>query len=468
MKSLLRLFEVRKGQRLIKFTDDYVSVGRDREKCDIVLDELDTLASRTHFRIKRERDYFVLEDSSRNGTWVNGERIGKLGRRLYHGDVIEAGNAEITLFLSDDAKTPEQLFAEGKSHEVLNPSYSIQCYSLAHEMCPANIEYAFHLLDLLEREGRFEDLITGGTYFSPQEMMELGGDVRIAAPIARAFVRIGDFVQAMEVVKKAGGKTAESMLAPIVQNIEHQTSKEILKTIVEKTAEIPFFQRGNLKIFIEERADFVDLRYVERYYKYLQQRIDPLFGAPAKSEVVFHVTDREHLFALSLPNQAVVLGYYSPDSKRIFIRPRRWMEGRINEENFHIVLTHEYVHFRVDDICSGMDLPRWYNEGLAQILSENKRSGDYNALSFARHKCQHIMSFSDASFLPVCADLGIAYLQSSAVLFYLMKRFGKKTVLSVLVTMMESGGNFQRSFESTFGMSLEELDRNWWSVLEDV
>jgi len=270
------------------------------------------------------------------------------------------------------------------------------------------------------------------------------------------------------VIEQAGGENADSRIAEIVENIKRQTGEEILKTIVERTSEIPFFQRGNVRIYIEERADFVDLRYVERYYKYLQQHIDHLFGGQAKCNVAFHITARDHLFAQSLPNQSVILGYYSHESKRIFIKPRRWMEGRTREQNFHIVLMHEYVHFRIDDICGGMWLPRWYNEGLAQIFSENKKSEDFKILKSVRDKCKHIWSFSDATFSSVYGDPTIAYLQCHAILFYLIKRFGKEKLVSVLTTISESGGNFQRSFESTLRMSLRELDSKWWSILEEV
>jgi pSer/pThr/pTyr-binding forkhead associated (FHA) protein len=466
MKGMLRLFEVRKGHRTVQLSKGRVLVGRDAGKCDIVLDQLDTSASRTHFEISSDGNNYHLRDLSRNGTWVNGERVGKPGRKLYHGDIIEAGNAEMAFLLLDEVSTAERLFQEGKKTELLDPSYSIQCYSLAHTRCPANVDYAAGLLSLLEQEGKTEESITGGEFFRPEAMMRLAGDARIAIPLARALVKIGDFERAVELIEKARAENADSRLDAILESIGRQTDQRILRTPVDTTTEAHLYQRGHLQVYIDERADFVDLRYVERYYKYLQQHIDNLFGGPPKRNVVFHITANDSLFAQSLPNQVTILGYYSPDSKRIFIRPRRWIEGRAREQDdFHIILAHEYVHFRVDDICGGMWLPRWFNEGLAQVLSDSKKPEDLRLLASVRDRCKSVLLLADADFSQAHGDPTIAYLQCHAILLYLTRRFGKEKLVSLLITMGESGGDFRQLFECTLGMSLQELDSEWWSVL---
>lgn len=468
MKCLLRLFEVRRGQTLCELSQDHILVGRDAEKCHMVLDPLDTLASRTHFSIEHSGKVHLLTDLSKNGIWVNNERVGKSSRRLYHGDVIEAGNAEIVFLLAGETETAEQLFKEGKNSELLEPSYAIQCYSLAHRQCPTSIEYASRLLSLLDREGRTEEVITGGDHFDPGAMMRLAHDVRIAVPIANAFVKTGDFARAMEVIEHAGGERADRRLGAIVANIRRQTGEEILCTITHRSAEIPSFRKGNLLICIEDREDFSDLRYVERYYVYLQRCIDPLFGDRPGSDVAFHVTVRDHLFAQSLPNQAMILGYYSRDSRRIFIRPRRWLVDKAQEQDFHTTLMHEYVHLQVHDVCGGTWLPMWYNEGLAHLLSGSMRPADCRILRSAKDRCKSILAFSDAVFSPAYGGLMIAHLQSYAVLLYLARTFNREKVVTVLSEMAEHGGNFQHSFESVIGMSFRELDDKWWSVLEEV
>jgi pSer/pThr/pTyr-binding forkhead associated (FHA) protein len=84
-------------QRLFSFERDVVqaSVGR-RETADLVLD-WDDQVSRLHAQFERvEQDWTVVDDGlSRNGTFVNGERIhGR--RRLSDGDTLRFGSTTMT------------------------------------------------------------------------------------------------------------------------------------------------------------------------------------------------------------------------------------------------------------------------------------------------------------------------------------------------------------------------------------
>jgi pSer/pThr/pTyr-binding forkhead associated (FHA) protein len=466
MTYLLRIFEVRKGQRIEQLAKDSAFVGRDPKRCDVVLDALDTLASRVHLEISRDGDFYHLKDLSKNGTWVGGERVAKAGRRLYHGDCIEAGNAEITFFVCEHSETAAQLFDIGQASEALEPWYAIQCYALAHRQCPQEVKYAAWLLSALERQDRTEDLVTGGNYFDQAQMWQLATNAEIAVPIARALVRLGDFPRAIELMQRAGGPSADREVAALMKSISNQAGDEVLTTALGKPSPAPFFERGNLRIYVDDRADFADLRYVERYHKYLQHSLDGVFGGPPSAQVVFHIAAHDHLFGQSSPNQTTILGYYSHASKRIFIRPRRCLTGS-SDERFHITLMHEYVHFRIHEICDERWVPRWYDEGLAQVLSEGILPADLASIAQLKRKCKHIWALSDATFCLPQEDLRVAYLQAHAILSYLVQQFGKQEPLRVLRRMVESGMDFQASLRATLGISLEELDERWWSVVSD-
>ncbi len=79
--------------------DGVLRIGRGGE-CDVLLDEPD--ASREHAEIVGRAGGAFLEDlGSRNGTFVNGERVTS-ARELHVGDVIKIGDKELLVFDASD------------------------------------------------------------------------------------------------------------------------------------------------------------------------------------------------------------------------------------------------------------------------------------------------------------------------------------------------------------------------------
>jgi hypothetical protein len=83
-----------------------LSVGR-RPSCDLNL-QWDAEVSRLHARLERVGDDWTVVDdgTSRNGTWVNGQRIAGR-RRLRDGDVLRCGDTPIAYRCNDgESQTP--------------------------------------------------------------------------------------------------------------------------------------------------------------------------------------------------------------------------------------------------------------------------------------------------------------------------------------------------------------------------
>jgi serine/threonine-protein kinase Chk2 len=94
-----RLLSINKLFPSVNLIDDEYSLGRGK-KCSITLESKELQASKyflayssIHFKIIRDlsKDYVYLQDLSSNGTYVNGEKIGKNKRRVLD------NNAEIAL-----------------------------------------------------------------------------------------------------------------------------------------------------------------------------------------------------------------------------------------------------------------------------------------------------------------------------------------------------------------------------------
>ncbi len=75
-----------------------VTLGRDAGAVDIVLD--DPSVSRLHARIRRRDDaYWLYDEGSIMGTFLNHERLGLAPQPLRHGDTVDIGHVTLTFRL---------------------------------------------------------------------------------------------------------------------------------------------------------------------------------------------------------------------------------------------------------------------------------------------------------------------------------------------------------------------------------
>lgn len=80
--------------------DNAAVIGRS-DSCDIILDG--TTVSRNHCEIKRLGNTYIIEDKSRNGTYVNNKRI--VSTMLSNGDKIRVGQTIIEVQYNSGSKT---------------------------------------------------------------------------------------------------------------------------------------------------------------------------------------------------------------------------------------------------------------------------------------------------------------------------------------------------------------------------
>lgn len=98
----------------VSISKDLITIGR-FEECDIVLGG-ETI-SRVHCEISRAGSIYILRDASRNGTFVNGERVSQV--RLQDGDQIRVGQNILMINIATSRKTRE---LSGKQTSAHRPS----------------------------------------------------------------------------------------------------------------------------------------------------------------------------------------------------------------------------------------------------------------------------------------------------------------------------------------------------------
>jgi hypothetical protein len=182
---------------------------------------------------------------------------------------------------------------------------------------------------------------------------------------------------------------------------------------------------------------------------------------------------REEYEALALPggvppSWAVALAY--PDRNIVLVEAHSLVQG-----DGQATLRHELVHAGLGQL--GHDWPRWFQEGLAQELTGERRYRLTQYATLARAVAiDRVFRFQDLSqgFPSRPEDVEIAYAQSAAFVEFLRERYGQ-AAFGALIDRVGTGDAFEKAFGVAFHASVsveekafrDELPRRypWWPLL---
>lgn len=206
----------------------------------------------------------------------------------------------------------------------------------------------------------------------------------------------------------------------------------------------------------------------------LRDDVDRLLGRPypGTTEVRLGLGPEEYQ-ALALPGGrppawAVALAY--PEANVVLVEAHSLIRG-----DGQLTLRHELVHVALGRF--GRDWPRWFQEGLAQALTGERRFRLEHVATLTRAVTQdQVYRFDDLrdGFPARPEDVEIAYAQSVAFLEFLRDRHGP-WALGHLLDRVQGGDGFEKAFGVAFHSPLsveerdfrEELPRRypWWPLL---
>jgi len=151
------------------------------------------------------------------------------------------------------------------------------------------------------------------------------------------------------------------------------------------------------------------------------------------------------------------LGLYFPATRTVVLRSPRTIAG----ENWDPrgVMRHELAH-GVLDLALDQPIPRWLNEGLAILISDEAGFLDESNLAYLafREKLIPLRLLMDS--FPSGHGLDLAYLQAASFARFLVRRAGTEGIRQML-SYLESGQGLDRSFALTYGEPLERLEAMW-------
>ncbi len=168
------------------------------------------------------------------------------------------------------------------------------------------------------------------------------------------------------------------------------------------------------------------------------------------------------------PGWAVALAY--PDHDLVLIEAHS-----LSQNDGQLTLRHELIHVALGQLGRGW--PRWFQEGLAMDLTQERRFRLTQFATLSRAVSHdRVFRFDDlASGFPRDADdVEIAYAQSAAFLEFLRDRHGTPA-FGTLIDRVKGGDGFEKAFGVAFHspLSIEERDFRaelprrypWWPLL---
>jgi tetratricopeptide (TPR) repeat protein len=128
------------------------------------------------------------------------------------------------------------------------------------------------------------------------------------------------------------------------------------------------------------------------------------------------------------------------------------------------VLVHELTHAFLASLPA--NCPGWFNEGLAQLQENRSASSAKKALAELRETGRLIrLEDLQGSFVGFSADKAeIAYTESLSAMEFLVARFGRTSVRSIL-DLMAQNLNFENSLKKVLNQSLPEFETAWHRAL---
>lgn len=139
-------------------------------------------------------------------------------------------------------------------------------------------------------------------------------------------------------------------------------------------------------------------------------------------------------------------------------------ETRANGRGLRPVVMHEIVHELLDQLCGrhGGRIPRWFHEGLAQVLARDTYLGASEEMIVWRVATGQLLPFSDleSSFPAGRHMLGVAYAQSFSFVSWLERRYGTKTLLA-MAAAVDDETSFDRAMVSATDLPTAALQDAW-------
>ena len=207
-------------------------------------------------------------------------------------------------------------------------------------------------------------------------------------------------------------------------------------------------------------------REIASMFPLVKQQVENFFGWSLINRPTVLVARRARTGIRDVKEDLVV-GYAVPKRHLIVIY---YSKTKANPKNLMVTLKHELCHLIVHEYVAGVSIPRWFDEGISQVLSgvagEVLVGREPNVSVLSRQVGGYIsFRFLRETFPSERRRLLLAYAQSREFIRYLIDEFGKDAILRIL-NGMKSGIPVEEAIRQATGLTLQELEVKWRRRLE--
>ncbi len=223
------------------------------------------------------------------------------------------------------------------------------------------------------------------------------------------------------------------------------------------TAEVNIHYAPILKNAAREAAQFYRESKVELEETFgWQYTVKPGIVLVKNNNDFSRLTGYSYIVALAIPKKNLIIIDYSKMGQGPFSLKK--------------TMKHEVCHLMLHHHIPGGQLPKWFDEGIAQWVSD----GMMELLMNPKRQ-----SLDDAilagNYLPLREliyrfpqdrqSLWLAYEESKSMVAYIEKRYGREGVLNLL-NHLKAGLDFDTAVYKNFSLSLDALEKNWQRQLK--
>ncbi len=185
-------------------------------------------------------------------------------------------------------------------------------------------------------------------------------------------------------------------------------------------------------------------------------RVDRIFEtSPPEQVLIFVLPDSEYDRIQPAP---MTRGFATYGGYRIYLK-----SGSVDQE----VVTHELTHiFLGHEVRSGLEVPDWFNEGLAQYVS-GARAPTLQLIY--EMSAGNMLSLEELGKVDALHDGNrqIASVEGLAIVQFLVQDFGEDRLWQLLARLGDAS-SFEDALTSTYGYSNLELNQRWMAYADDA